>query len=107
MLDEHDWVRFVDDGAHWSVRVGRIGRNHDLESHHRCEDRLEALGVLCSRRSSGAVLRSHHEGCLDAPAGHESQFGRLVEQLIEAHAEEVDEHQLGDGTHAGHRSPDR
>ena len=39
-------------------------------------------------------------------AGHERQLGRLVEQLVEAHAEEVEVHELDDRPHARHRRAD-
>ena len=39
-------------------------------------------------------------------AGHERQLRRLVEQLVEAHADEVEVHQLDDRPHPGHRRAD-
>ena len=39
-------------------------------------------------------------------AGHERQLRGLVEQLVEAHAEEVEVHQLDDRPHARHRRAD-
>ena len=39
-------------------------------------------------------------------AGHERQLRRLVEQLVEADAEEVEVHQLDHGAHARHRRAD-
>ena len=51
----------------------------------------------------GAELGPHGQRHLRRPAGHERQLGRLVEQLVEADAEEVEVHHLDHGAHPGHR----
>ena len=70
------------------------------------EERLEALRVLASRRAPGAELGPHGQRHLGCTAGHERQLGGLVQQLVEADAEEVEVHQLDDGTHPGHGRAD-
>ena len=70
------------------------------------EQRLEALRVLAARRAPGAELRAHGQRHLRGAAGHERQLGGLVEQLVEADADEVEVHQLDDRPHAGHRRAD-
>ena len=70
------------------------------------EQRLETLRVLASRGAARAELGAHGQRHLRGAAGHERQLRRLVEQLIEADAEEVDVHQLDHRTHAGHRRTD-
>src|SRR5581483_2882734 len=62
--------------------------------------------MLAPRRPPGAELRAHGEPHLCAATGHEGQLGRLVEQLVEADADEVEVHDLDDGAHAGHRRAD-
>ena len=43
----------------------------------------------------------HDEGHLDLAAEHVAHLGGVVEKLVHADADEVHEHQLGDGAHAG------
>ncbi len=67
---------------------------------------LEALRVLAPRRAAGPELGPHGQGHLGRTARHERELGGLVEQLVEADPEEVEVHDLDDGTHAGHRGTD-
>ncbi len=62
--------------------------------------------MLASRRAARAELGPHGQRHLRGAAGHERQLRGLVEQLVETHAEEVEIHQLDDGTHARHRGAD-
>ena len=62
--------------------------------------------MLAARRAPGAELRAHGQRHLRGAAGHERQLRGLVEQLVEADAEEVEVHQLDDGAHARHRRAD-
>ena len=62
--------------------------------------------MLASRRAPRAELGPHGQRHLRGAAGHERQLRGLVEQLVEAHAEEVEVHQLDDGAHARHRGAD-
>ena len=107
VFDEDHRVGVVDGGPHQPVGVGWSGRHDHLETDDRSEHRLETLGVLSPCRSPGAVLGAYDERDLDRATGHESELRGLVEQLVEAHADEVDEHDLCDRPHASHRSADR
>jgi hypothetical protein len=51
--------------------------------------------------------RPHDERHLRLAAEHVAHLGRLVEERVEAHADEVHEHQLGDGPEPGRRRADR
>ena len=62
--------------------------------------------MLAARRAPGAELGAHRQRHLRRATGHEGQLGRLVEQLVEADADEVEVHQLDHGVHAGHGRPD-
>ena len=106
VLDEHDRVRVLDRGAQQAVRVGRGRRHDDAQPGDVREQRLEALRVLAPRRAPGAELGAHGQRHLRGAAGHERQLGGLVEQLVEADAEEVEVHELDDRAHAGHRGAD-
>src|SRR5215218_2311015 len=64
-------------------------------------------GVLPSRVDAGADHGPNHHRALRLPAKHVAQFGALVEDLVHAAAEEVDEHQLGDRSQPGRRRADR
>jgi hypothetical protein len=106
VLDEDDRVRVLDRGAQQAVGVGRRRRHDDGQARDVREQRFEALRVLASRRAAGAELGAHGQRHLRGAAGHERQLRGLVEQLVEAHAEEVEVHQLDDRAHAGHRGAD-
>ena len=64
------------------------------------EPGLEALGVLGGRADAGALGHAQHHRDLGLAAEHEAHLGGLVEELVERHADEVDEHELGNGTQA-------
>ncbi len=103
VLDEHHRVGILDGGPQQAVGVGRRRRHDDGEARDVGEQRLEALGVLAARRAAGAELGAHGQRHLGGAAGHERQLRRLVEQLVEADAEEVDVHELDHRAHSGHR----
>ena len=63
--------------------------------------------MLRGRAEAGAVHRAHDQGRGRLAAEHVAELGRLVEDLVEADAEEVDEHQLGDRPQAGRRGARR
>ncbi len=70
------------------------------------EQRFEALRVLAARRAPRAELGPHGQRHLGGAAGHERQLRRLVEQLVEADADEVEVHQLHHRSHPRHRRAD-
>ena len=106
VLDEDHRVRVLDRGTQQAVGVGRRRRHDDGQPGDVREQRLEALRVLAARRAPGAELGPHGQRHLGGAAGHERQLRRLVEQLVEADAEEVEVHHLDDRAHAGHRRAD-
>ena len=87
-----------------AVGVGRRRRHDDGQAGDVREQRLEALRVLAPASAPAPIVRTTI--AIWRAAGHERQLRRLVEQLVEAHAEEVEVHQLDDGAHAGHRRAD-
>ena len=94
------------DGAEQAVGVGRRRGHDDAQARDVGEQGLQALRVLASRGAPGAELGPDGQRHLRGAAGHEGQFRRLVEQLVEADAQEVEVHQLDHGSHAGHRRTD-
>ena len=106
VLDEHDRVRVLDRRPQQPVRVGgRRGHDH-AQAGDVGEQRLEALRVLAPGGASGAELRPHGQRHLRGSAGHERQLRGLVEELVEADADEVEVHQLDHGVHTRHGCPD-
>ena len=106
VLDEHHRVRVLDGGPQQAVGVGRRRRHHDGQPGDVGEQGFEALRVLAARRAPGAELGAHGERHLGGAAGHERQLGGLVQQLVEADAEEVEVHHLDDRAHPGHGGAD-
>ncbi len=106
VLDEDDGVRVADRGAQESVGVCRCRRHDHAQARDVGEQGLEALRVLTSRGASGAELGPHRQCHLGRPAGHERHLGRLVEQLVEADADEVEVHEFHHRAHPGHGGAD-
>ena len=88
------------------VGVGGRRGHDDGEAGDVGQQRLEALRVLAARGAAGAELGAHRQAHLGRAAGHERQLGRLVEQLVQADAEEVEVHDLDDRAHARHGRSD-
>ena len=70
------------------------------------EQRCQHLAVLGGGAKAGADHGADHNRRLGLAAKHVAELGRLVEDLVEANAHEVDEHQLGNRAHAAGRSAD-
>ena len=68
--------------------------------HIALEHRGEHLRVLGRRAQAGAVHGADHQRRGGLAAEHIAELGRLVEQLVEAAADKVDEHQFAHGAHA-------
>ncbi|GIU86514.1 MAG: hypothetical protein KatS3mg009_1029 [Acidimicrobiia bacterium] len=62
--------------------------------------------MLAPRRAAGTELGADGEGHGGPAAGHEGELRRLVEELVEADADEVEVHQLDHRSQAGHRGAD-
>ena len=62
--------------------------------------------MLSGGAESGADHAANDDRRLGLAAEHVFELGGLVEDFIEAHAHEIDEHELGDGTHAAGRRAD-
>ena len=106
VLDEDHRVGVLDGRPQQAVGVGRRRGHDDGQARDVGQQGLEALRVLAARGPAGAELGPHGQRHLGGPAGHERQLGRLVEQLVEADADEVEVHQLDHGAHAGHGRAD-
>jgi hypothetical protein len=90
-------VVVADRGAKKALGVVRRGRDDDLEARNVGEERVERLAVLAGRPRAGAEGGAQHHGGDRLAAEHVSEFGGLVEDLVEADAHEVDEHQSAIG----------
>ena len=76
-------------------------RQHDLEARDVGEQRIEALAVLRGCAKASAVHRAYDQGRDRFAAEHVTELRRLIEDLVEAHPHEVDEHELGHWPEAG------
>ena len=71
------------------------------------EQAVQGLAMLRGGVEPAAALHADHQRHLGLAAQHVAQLGRLVHDLIEAHAGEIAEHQFRDGPHAGDRGAGR
>jgi hypothetical protein len=90
-------------GVHEALGVIRICRRRDANARHVRERGDEALRVLGRVVIAAAVADHHGERHLELAARHVMSLGGEVEDLVEAHADEVDERDLDYRAHASHR----
>ena len=62
--------------------------------------------MLAAGGTAGTELRPYRQRHLGGAAGHERQLRRLVEQLVEAHTDEIEIHHLDHRAHTRHRRAD-
>src|SRR4030095_13170165 len=60
------------------------------------------LLCLAPKRRPRAVGGAHNQRALELAVGHITALGELVGDIVEAHGEEIREHDLGDRLQAGH-----
>ena len=84
----------------------RRGRDHlQARDHHRPV--FHALRMLRAEARARAVRGAHHQRAFQLPVRHVAALGKLVRDVVEAHREEIREHDLGDRLQAGHRGAHR
>ncbi len=59
--------------------------------------------MLGAKAGAAAIAGTHDERNLDLPVRHVAALGEFVGDIVEAHRDEVGEHDLGDRLQAGHR----
>jgi len=79
-----------------ALGVVRGARADDLEATNVREERRQRLQVLRRCAKPGADHRPDDDWGLGLASKHVAELGGLVEDLVEADAHEVDEHQFGD-----------
>ena len=107
VLEEDDRVVVADRLDQEALRLVRRGRANDIQARDVGDDGVEHLASAAPQPEPGADHRPNHDRRLRLAAEHVAELGRLVEDLVEAHAHEVDEHQLGHRAEAAGRGADR
>ena len=87
------------------LRVIGAGGDHHLQPGDMGEDRIQRLAVLRARAGAGAVGGADDQRRGRAAAEHVAEFGRLIHDLVQADAEEIDEHDFRHRPQPGHRGP--
>ena len=95
MLAEHHRVVVADGGGQQALCVIGVRGQHHLDARHMHEHVVERLRVLRPRAGARANHRADDHRHIGATTEHVPELGDLVEDLVEANADEVDEHQLG------------
>jgi hypothetical protein len=83
------------------------GRDDDLQAGNMGEYGVQTLAVLAGGAEAGAVHGAYHQRRGRLAAEHVAELGRLIEDLVEADAHEVHEHQFGHGAQTGRRRAGR
>ena len=83
--------------------VARDRRRHDFQAGNHHAPVLDALRMLRAEARAGAIAGAHDQRAFELAVRHVAALGELVGDVVEAHREEVREHDLGDRLQAGHR----
>ena len=59
--------------------------------------------MLCAETRAGAVAGANDQRAFDLAVRHVTAFGKLVGDIVEAHGEEIREHDFRDRLQPGHR----
>ena len=107
VLEEDHRVRIAHRRREQADHVARRrGRDHfQARDHHRPV--LDALRMLRAEARARAVRGAHHQRALELPVAHVAALGEFVRDVVEAHREEIREHDLGDRLQPGHRRAHR
>ena len=101
MLQHQHRIVVADRRFQHAIGLGRARRADDLQARHRHEPGFRRGRMLRpeaqARAADGADRHRHGE----LPARHEAMLGDAVDDLVEADAEEIGEHDLDDGPIAG------
>ncbi len=103
-LDEDDGIVVLDGAQQEALGVQWVARGDDLEARDVHEPRLEGLRVL--RPGLRAFGGAQHERHARAAARHVAELRCVVGELVQADAEEVHEHELGNRAQAFQRGSD-
>ena len=71
------------------------------------KDRIRGLRVGGTELAPPAADSTDHHGDFELPAKHIMQFWGFIDDVVHCREGEVDRHQLGNGTQAGHCRADR
>ena len=103
VLEEHHRVVVADRREHQALGIVGVGGHDHLEARHGGDQRVHRLAVLRAHVHASAGGGADDDGAGGLAAEHVAELRGLVEDLIEAHTEEIREHELGHRTHAGER----
>ena len=101
LLDEQHRVVVEDRAEQQTLRVGRGGRHDHLDTRRVHGPRLEHLAVLGAEATACAGRGADDHRHSGLPTAHVADLAGVVADLVEAHGEEVHDHDLGDGPVAG------
>ena len=68
---------------------------------------LDALRMLRAEARARAVAGAHHQRTFHLPVGHVAALRKFVGDVVEAHRDEIREHDFGDRLQPGHRRAHR
>ena len=83
--------------------VARIRRRHHLQPRDHHAPVLDALRMLRAEARARAVAGAHHQRAFELAVRHVTALREFVGDVVEAHREEIREHDLGDRLEPRHR----
>ena len=102
VLEDHHRVIVADGRLEDALGVVGVGDGDHFQARHADEIAFQALGVLTAA-AGGANRRPHDQRHGDLSAGHVTELGDVVDDLVGGQQQEVAILDVGDGTHAHHR----
>ena len=104
VLQEEAGIVVANGGFEQAFRVASSGGHDHLHARVVGEDVFGGVGVGGADVGAAVGGAADHDGAVDQAAGHVTDVGRVVEDLVEGDGVEGPEHELHHGTDAEHRS---
>ncbi len=107
VLEEDHRIGIAHGGGEQADHVARRRGRDDLQARDHHRPVFHALRMLRAEARAGAVGGAHHQRALQLAVAHVAALGKFVRDVVEAHREEIREHDLGDRLQPGHRGAHR
>src|SRR5690606_2841957 len=106
IFEEEDRIVVPDGGLEQTLDVIRGGGHDDLHAGVIGEDIFRSVGVRGANIGATIGRTANDNGAVDETAGHVTDVGGVVQNLVEGDGVERPEHEFHHGTDAEHRGTD-
>jgi len=82
MLNEDHWIIILDRREHQPVGIGRVRRHDDFQASGMREPAFQEIRMLAAGAHAGAGHAADHQRHMGLAAGHEAQFGGVIDDHV-------------------------